>query len=277
MSLLWAIWGIPALSLGGYWIYQQHRKKQREKIAALPWPEDWEQILWDQVPIYRRLPEKYKHELRGLIQIFIAEKHFEGCGGLTLTETMKVIIAAQACILLLNREVPLYPKLQSILVYPSVFVAKMSQEQGWGTFVEKEQARLGESWHRGMVVLAWDHIKMESRDIRDGHNVVLHEFAHQLDQEDGRSDGTPLLEQNSHYVSWAKHLGEVYEELQERVARHIPSFIDSYGATNPAEFFAVITETFFEKPEGLQKKYPQLYEELKNYYQLNPIEWREKS
>lgn len=277
MSLLWAIWGIPALSLGGYWIYQQHRKKQRKIIAARPWPEDWEQILKDQVPIYRRLPEKYKQELQGLIQVFLAEKNFEGCGGLTLTETIKLIIAAQACILLLNRDVPLYPKLQSILVYPSAFVAKMSQEQGWGTFVEKEQARLGESWHRGMVVLAWDHIKMESRDIRDGHNVVLHEFAHQLDQEDGRSDGTPLLEQNSHYVSWAKHLGEVYKELQERVTRHLPSFIDSYGATNPAEFFAVITETFFEKPHGLQKKYPQLYEELKNYYQLNPIEWREKS
>lgn len=207
----------------------------------------------------------------------MATKHFEGCGGLEVTEEMKLIIAAQACILLLNRKIPLFPKLQTILVYPQAFVAKMAREQGWGTFVEQEQARLGESWHQGMVVLAWDHIKKESHGVFDGHNVVLHEFAHQLDQEDGRSDGTPLLEQSSSYVSWAKHLGEVYQELCESTARHLPNFIDSYGATNPAEFFAVITETFFEKPQGLKRKYPELYEELRTYYQLDPIEWREQA
>jgi MtfA peptidase len=103
--------------------------------------------------------------------------------------------------------------------------------------------------------------------------VVLHEFAHQLDQEDSRSDGSPYLEKSTHYVSWARHLGEVYKELREAVTLNQPTFLDAYGATNPAEFFAVLTETFFEKPLGLKKNYPELYEELKSYYKLDPVYW----
>ncbi len=277
MNPLWAIWAIPAIGFGIWGWYHRNRQKKRDRLTQLPWPASWEKILQSQVTLYRRLPSIYKKQLQGLIQIFLAEKRFEGCGGLTITEEMRIVIAAQACVLLLNRKIPLYPKLETILVYPQAFVAKVAQEQGWGTYVEKEQARLGESWHHGIVVLAWDHIKHESQDIPNGHNVVLHEFAHQLDQEDGRSDGTPLMENNSHYVSWSKHLGAVFEELQETAAKHLPSFIDTYGATNAAEFFAVITETFFEKSQGLKNKYPELYEELKTYYQLDPIQWRENS
>ena len=258
-------------SLLGYRHFR--RKSRRKKLMSHPWPESWGNILREKVPIYNRLPEQFKKELHGLIHIFIDEKPFEGCAGLEVTEEMKVIIAGQACILLLNRPANFYPKLDVILVYPSAYVAKTVEQHGWGTFVEKEQARLGESWHSGIVVLAWDSIVHETRDVRDGHNVVLHEFAHQLDQEDGSSDGAPLLETKSQYVSWARHLGTVYSELQEAVARHRPTFIDQYGATNPAEFFAVVTETFFEKGAGLKRRMPELYEELRTYYQLDPASW----
>ncbi|MEC4684995.1 MAG: M90 family metallopeptidase [Nitrospirota bacterium] len=131
-------------------------------------------------------------------------------------------------------------------------------------------ARLGESWNSGELVLAWDHVKQESVDIRDGHNVVLHEFSHQLDQEDGRADGGPILDRGSSYVAWARILGREYGELVEKVKKHYKDVIDSYGATNPAEFFAVITEAFFKKPAKLKQKHPALYEELKLYYKMDP-------
>lgn len=253
------------------------RTRRRERLRRQPIPPKWRELLEKEVPIYSYLSPALREQLHGLIQIFIAEKHFEGCGGLEVTEDMKVIIAAQACVLLLNRKIKMYPKLDAILVYPTAFVAKSVEQHGWGGFVEKEQVRLGESWHQGMLVLAWDNVQRGAHDPRDGHNVVLHEFAHQLDQEDGRSDGAPLLEKGSQYAGWARHLEAAYNDLQTKVAAHQPSFIDPYGATNPAEFFAVLTETFFEKSRGLKKKYPELYEELKNYYKLDPANWEVKS
>lgn len=262
-TLIFGTWGTLAF----------RRKRRRARLAALPWPQDWEAMVRQNVPLYEKLPEAMRDQLRGLVQIFLDEKKFEGCGGLAITEEMKITIAAQACILLLNRKIPLYPKLQAILVYPHAFVTQALKQQGWGPFMEEQQVLLGQSWHQGMVILAWDQIAHGARDIHNGHNVILHEFAHQLDQEDGRSDGAPLLESGSRYVSWARHLGQVYQELQEAVAKHQKTFLDQYGATNPAEFFAVVTETFFEKPQALKKKIPTLYEELKNYYKLDPAQF----
>lgn len=273
MNDLWILLGLSSaifLSIVGWDIFRTIR---RRKLRALPWPETWEKIARQNVPLYGRLPPASRTQLHELVQIFLAEKHFEGCGGLELTEEMKVTIAIQACMLLLNRKIPIYPKLQSILIYPHAFVAKRVQEHGWGAFVEQEQTLLGESWHQGLVILAWDQIGHGFRDIHNGHNVVLHEFAHQLDQEDGRSNGAPLMETSSQYVSWARQLGQTYHELQEAVAKHQETFLDQYGATNPAEFFAVLTETFFEKPTVLKNKIPTLYEELKNYYKLDPAGW----
>ncbi|MDX1386922.1 MAG: zinc-dependent peptidase [bacterium] len=266
------------IGFGLLWLGRAYfRHRRRERLRLQPIPPHWKEILEEEVPIYRYLNSELREQLHGLIQIFIAEKPFEGCGGLEVTEEMKVIIAAQACVLLLNRKVKMYPKLDAILVYPTAFVAKTVEQHGWGGFVEKEQVRLGESWHQGMLVLAWDNVQRGAHDPRDGHNVVLHEFAHQLDQEDGRSNGAPLLEKGSHYAGWARHLGEAYKELQAKVAEHQPSLIDPYGATNPAEFFAVLTETFFEKARALKKKYPKLYQELKTYYNLDPATWNEES
>ena len=254
-------------------IGRQHlRNAGRQRLMKQPFPREWEDILRKNVALYQHLPEDLRKPLHGYINVFLNEKKFEGCGGLQLTEAMKVTIAAQACLLLLKGNPTFYPKLKTILVYPGAYVARQTSFIG-GVPVQSDSARLGESWNSGELVLAWDHVKEESLDIRDGHNVVLHEFSHQLDQEDGRSDGAPILEQGSSYVAWARILSIEYGELVEKVKKHHKDVIDSYGATNPAEFFAVITEAFFKKPAKLNKKHPELYEELKLYYKMDPLQW----
>jgi Mlc titration factor MtfA (ptsG expression regulator) len=227
------------------------------------------------VPLYRYLPEELKKQLHGHINIFLSEKRFEGCGGIEITDQIRVTIAALACILLLNRKTDYYPRLKSILVYPHPYVAENVASIG-STRVHEWSFRAGESWTTGAVVIAWDEVEKRARDLDDGHNVVLHEFAHQLDVEDGTGTaGTPILGQKSSYVTWARVLGRGYRNLREKVSRNEQDIMDEYGATNEAEFFAVVTETFFEKPLQLQKIHPALYDQLRDYYQLDPAEWSE--
>ena len=237
-----------------------------------PFPDEWSSFLQKNIHIYNHLPDNLKKHLHDYVKIFVAEKRFEGCGGLELTTEMKVTIAGQACMLLLNRKTNCYPKLHTILVYPSVYKARKAvlfefQDE------KSRDVRIGESWTTGNVVLAWDYVKKGAMDMGDGHNVVLHEFAHQLDQEDGVADGVPILEQRSSYVTWARVLSSEYEKLRKNVMKGYRTDIDEYGATDPAEFFAVATETFFEKPKQMKKKHSDLYQELKSYYQQDPAKW----
>jgi Mlc titration factor MtfA (ptsG expression regulator) len=252
-------------------MFDLFKTRRRERLKAEPFPEAWEAALRANVPLYGRLPEADRAELRGHVQVLLAEKHFEGCGGLELTDEIRVTIAAQAAMLLLHRETDYYPKLVTVLVYPSAYVAPSVEHVGGGLVLEGESARLGESWQTGVVILSWDDVRRGATDPRDGHNVVLHEFAHQLDGQDGSANGAPILERRSQYVTWARVLGEEYEELRRDAERGRKSVLDDYGATNPAEFFAVATECFFEKPAPMQKKHPALYEELKAYYQQDPL------
>ena len=202
----------------------------------------------------------------------MAKKRFVGCGGLELTDQIKLTIAAEACLLLLNRGWSVYPKLYSILVYPTAFRAEREQRQADGTVAMAGHNLLGESWSNGKVILSWDDVASGVADFTDGHNVVLHEFAHQLDSESGSTNGAPPLRHNS-YKSWATVLSGNFEDLKWRSMRHQKTVMDEYGTTNPAEFFAVATETFFEKPQQLHKKRPELYRELSEYYQLDPRKW----
>ena len=236
----------------------------------MPFPDEWARILERNVSLYRYLPDTLREQLHNDIKIFIAEKHFEGLGGLEMTDEIKVTIAAEAAMLLLNRRNSDYPKLTSILVYPSAYVTKQSTDIGGGVYIEGQSVRLGESWQHGSVVLAWDNVRQGAANSQDGHNVVLHEFAHQLDQEDGAADGAPILEKSSSYATWARIMSKEYEQLRSNVEHHKKSVMDKYGATNPAEFFAVATETFFEKPKQLKKKAPDLYAELKSFYNVDP-------
>lgn len=259
---------------GLYYLIQRVRRKQRRaNLMVHPLPTAWREIIHRNVPLVSLLPKEYLPQLEGLIQIFLEEKNFEGCGGLELNDEIKVTIAAQACVLLLGRKTDIYPKLISILVYPSTYVAKQSELVTTGSLVEGASVRLGESWHQGVLVLAWDSVVQGARDLHDGHNVVLHEFAHQLDQEDGNSDGAPILDSSSAYRAWARLFSQEYQDLHRALEKHQHTIIDPYGATNPAEFFAVVTETFFEKPKLLQKKNAELYEVLKNFYRLDPLAW----
>lgn len=212
--------------------------------------------------------------------MLLAEKHWEGCGGLELTDEIRVTIAAQACVLLLHRESEYYPRVTSILVYPSIYIASEERSVGGGIWEEGEEVRLGHTHERmGVIVLAWDAALHGSRAYDDGVNVVLHEFAHQLDFENASTDGTPALDSRQDYVSWGQVLGEEFERLRRLDAAGIRSFLDSYGATNPAEFFAVVTEFFFERPVELRARHPELYAELKGFYRQDPAElpWPESS
>lgn len=252
-------------------------KWKRKKILSRPFPQEWLKIIETNVAYYNRLSEEDKKELQQHILIFVAEKNFEGCGGLEITEEIKITIAAQACILLLHRQTDYYPGLYSILVYPSTFLAKGYQELAPGFYMEVDQAHLGESWKRGALILAWDSVRAGAADIHDGHNVVFHEFAHQLDTEDGRADGAPRLERRSMYIAWARILGREYRQLIDDIQKHHETTLDQYGATNPAEFFAVATECFFEKSRELKRSHPELYDELKLYYKQDPAELEQQS
>jgi Mlc titration factor MtfA (ptsG expression regulator) len=225
------------------------------------------------VPIVHRLPEDDRRELQGHVQVFLAEKHFEGCGGLALSDEIRVTIAAHACVLLLHRETDIFPRLITILVYPSAYVASTTESIGGGVIFESEQVRLGEAWKGGVVVLSWKEVRGIARGTDPGKNLVLHEFAHQLDMEDGSAEGTPLLASAGQYATWKEVLEWEYQRLRRDSELGRYSVLDKYGATNPAEFFAVATEAFFEKSVLLSRRHPELYQQLKDYYHQDPARW----
>jgi MtfA peptidase len=253
------------------------KKRRRDRIRSRPFPAEWREILLRLYSMYSRLPPADRRELEGLIQVFLAEKKFEGCGGQEITDQVRVLVAAQACLLLLHRDTECYPRLHSILVYPSSYIAKTWHWENDGTIVEGDQARGGESWPHGTVVLAWDGTVAGAVELDKSRNLVLHEFAHQLDQEDGVVDGAPLLDGSTffqtlqRYRTWAKVLSEEFQQLRCAAEDGRETVLDTYGAQNPAEFFAVATECFFEKPGRLQERHPALYAELKEFYRQDPL------
>jgi len=246
------------------------RQRRRARIRTAPFPEAWLAIVERNVPYWRRLTEEERAELRGHILVFLAEKTFVGCGGLLIDDEIRVTIAAQACLLLLHRDAEPYPLLRSVLVYPHAYVAMAKHRLPDGTVIEGPQGRLGESWRRGAVVLSWDDVLKGAHDIHDGHNVVFHEFAHQLDGESGADEGAPNLPRRSMVIAWARVLGREYEKLRDDVEHHRETVLDDYGATHPAEFFAVVTECFFEKPLQLKRRHPEMYDLFKSFFRQDP-------
>jgi Mlc titration factor MtfA (ptsG expression regulator) len=242
-----------------------NRRSRRRRALAAPFPAEWLLIIQQNLPPYSKLSAEMRQQVQDYTQEFLYDKNFEGCGGLILNNEIKVTIAAQASLLLLNRKARCYPRLYSVLVYPSAYVAKSPTDE--------ESVRLGESWRTGAVVLAWDSVRHGAANFADGHNLVIHEFAHQLDQEDGSGDGAPILDGSSSYVAWARVLSREYERLQKRVDKGKKTVMDAYGASHPAEFFAVASEAFFEKPHQLSTKHPELYDELQKFYQIDPMDW----
>jgi MtfA peptidase len=246
------------------------RTRRRARIRQQPFPPAWLAIVERNVPMYARLSPDDQAELRRKVLVFVAEKSFEGAGGLEMTDEVRVTIAAQACVLLLRLDDDdYYPRLRSIVVYPSAYRVPREQRDG-GLVHEGDAVHLGESWQHGAVVLAWNSARRGAVDPRDGKNVILHEFAHQLDQEDGAADGTPELETWACYAPWGRVLSEHYLALRKAAGRGGKAVLDTYGATNEAEFFAVATEAFFERPAMLRSRHPELYDELARYFNQDP-------
>lgn len=238
-----------------------------------PLSREWEEMIKRKVSYYHVLPAEQQEDLQALIQVFLDEKPFEGCAGLKITDEIRLTISGFACILLLGGQNDLYPKLRTILVYPHGYLAPHYGPQPDGTVSEGVQPRIGESWSFGNIVLSWSDIVRDAANPQRGRNIVFHEFAHQLDSESGSTQGTPVLPANAKYADWARILTLEYEALINSIEQGRKSLLDEYGATSPAEFFAVVTECFFLKPFELKSEHPKLYAQMKLYYRQNPAKF----
>ena len=247
------------------------KRRRRRNLRAQPIPPAWKPILTRNLPVYRRLPPADQAELLSHVQVFLAEKRFEGCGGLELTDEIRLTIAAQACLLLLHRKTDYFPWLITILVYPSLYQGEEERSIDGHIWEREEWTRLGHTARRlRSLVIAWDAAKAGAGDPSDGRNLVLHEFAHQLDFEDYATDGAPVLATRAEYREWARVMTKEFAALRAADEAGTPVLLDTYGATNPAEFFAVSTEAFFERPRALRASHPKLYAEFSRFFRQDP-------
>ena len=249
---------------------------RRSLVRGVAFPSAWRTILRRRVPLVQKLPAALQLQLKKHMQVFIAEKNFIGCAGLKLTDEMRVVIAAQACLLILNRPTDYFANVRQILVYPGAFVVNRPSVDSWGIHQEQRQVLAGESWSQGQVILSWQDTLEGARLADDGRNVVIHEFAHQLDQENGAAHGAPprtVGDAEYDPTRWSRVFHAAYGRLQEEVRGGVQGLLDHYAAKDPAEFFAVASEVFFEQPGALAVDYPALYGELRAYYKLDPAQW----
>ena len=193
-----------------------------------------------------------------------------GVNVMTFTDEVRVTIAAQACLLILNRRTDYFPRLRQVLVYPGAFLVERLRAEPSGVLQEHRQALSGESWAHGQVILSWEDVAEGAAIPDDGRNVVIHEFAHQLDQQKGFANGAPTGDRSR---EWSEVLAREFARLQADAAMQVPSLMSHYGATDPAEFFAVASETFFEQPLQLAAAHPALYAELARLYRVDPAAW----
>lgn len=265
---------LVAALMAGVWLGVRRQRDRRAQVRRRPFPPAWRDLLETDVALYRVLPEALKDPLHAHILEFLAYKRFEGCGGLALPEEAPLVVAALACMLVLQRPSPVYPGLCSVLLYPKGFRAPrpMLEEDGYFEEEDSEDELDGESWDTGAVVLSWHTVRKQAHRANSPENVVLHEFAHQLAYQEGFADGTGLLTEDS--GPRGVFLRE-YERLQRRAERGRSGVIDEYGASDPAEFFAVISEAFFGQPRRLQLRHGELYEALRQFYGLDPLAWED--
>jgi len=250
------------------------KERRRNRLRARPFPNEWLKIIKNRVAFFVRLSATDQAELLDHIQVFLAEKGFEGCAGLEITDEIRVTIAAQACLLLLHRRTDYFPWLLTILVYPSTYLVEENRPVEGPVWGEGKMSRLGETGRTmGSMVLAWDAVKSGAADPSDGKNVVLHEFAHQLDYENFAADGAPALATREQQMSWREVMRTEFASLRAADDTGIPTLLDTYGATNPAEFFAVSVEAFFERPSALCSRHPKFYAELQRYFNQSPIDY----
>jgi MtfA peptidase len=249
------------------------KKRRRSRLLAEAFPAAWDEIFSRNVPYAAYLAADAAARLRDNLRIFAAEKLWVGCGGLDVTDEMRLTIAALACLLVLEiRPTYHYDRIKSVLLYPGSYRWPRSQRMG-GVEVFGSPAVAGEAWPRSPIVLSWQAVLDGVRDPHDGHNVVFHEFAHHLDDIEGGVDGTPPLENRQQYRIWDKVLEREYRRLVKAARTGAPSLFDYYGATNEGEFFAVATECFFECGKAMHDEHPELYEILRGFYRQDTAAW----
>ncbi len=264
------ILAVPAAVLAWPLVRRRWRERRRAQLRRQALPRAWVRTL-ARVPLYRRLPAELRSRLHGDIAVFLAEKRFYGQDGLEVTDTMRLAIASQACLLQLNLATKYYPDFTSILIYPDAFVAVETEHDGVLESTRRH-VRAGESWYRGPVILSWADLRDDLHHGGDGHNVVLHEFAHKLDEQDGLVDGAPELE-GAQARRWPGVFRREYERLAKALDHGQHTLLDPYAATAPAEFFAVAVETFFERGRELEHGHPELYAALATFFDLDPARW----
>ncbi|WP_037309840.1 zinc-dependent peptidase [Ruegeria halocynthiae] len=260
------------LLIAGFFLYRHWSKTQsRKRLLATPLSDRERTIIEQQVPLIRRLPTNLRTGLDGKVNLFLEQVSFYGCDGLEVTEEMQLAIAAQACLLIVNSDL-WYDHLTTILIYPSAFKSRQRRQEGF-VVSEKEIVRTGESWDRGPVILSWTHSRQGALNDRDGQNVVLHEFAHQIDDLSGGTNGVPILSDGQSFAEWEHVFLTAYDAHVRAVESGQHTVIDAYGAVGHEEFFAVAVEVFFERPRDLKADVPEVYDQLAKLFRLDPAKW----
>ncbi|CCG94535.1 MULTISPECIES: zinc-dependent peptidase [Marinobacter] len=264
---------IASALIGGSLFYLFfYRNWRRRRELQQPFPALWRHHLQENVPLYNRLSDSHKTRLENLVQLFISEKEFYECAGFEIDDRVRVTIAGHACLLLLERGFYEYDDVKSILVYPDIYRVQDTESDGL-VVSTSDETRAGEAWSHGRVILAWSQCEQAIANPHGPHNVILHEFAHQLDYLDGTADGAPPLS-GDEAARWQETMTEAWDHLQHRLEHHHKPWLDPYGATEPAEFFAVLTEAFYQQPQHLKREQPDVYAALCRFYRIEPEHMR---
>ncbi len=252
---------MPVPSLMGRWPEIWRRWRGHPEIA----PELWREAL-DQLACTRALSESECLRLHALVLQFLRAKRFEGAAGLDVTDRMRVQIALQACLLILNLGMDCYAGWHAVILYPGDFVVHKEEMDDDGVVHQWTEELAGESWQQGPVILSWDSVTRPE----PGINIVLHEFAHKLDMLDGIANGCPPLPPGISAMAWQQDFQEAYGHFCETLENGRPEKIDAYAAESPAEFFAVLSELFFIEPAAVLADYPAVYRQLRAFYRQDP-------
>lgn len=261
MDAVWLAWlalvVIIALSL---W----RRLKRREPETPTHLSDQAKTLLDARLPWLAALSEAQRAHFDAQLHVFLQQKRFIGCAGLQVTDEMKWLIAGMACLMLLRTDAPVFPQLRKLLIYPGPFLVPALEPDELGLVSDDPDERIGESWQGDRVILSWPDVEAALEG--DEVNVVVHEFAHQLDDEGQAGEGAPALRD---YANWSA----VMQSEFERLRRHRrPPVLDPYGAESPAEFFGVVTEAFFQRGAELARHHAQLYALLRGYYGFDTLD-----
>jgi len=242
---------------------------RRRRALGRPFPDAWRELLTQSFAHWRTLDGEERRQLEDLIRVILVDKYWEATHGFTLTEEMRVLIAALASLVILGLDYDYYHRVTSIIVAPSTVTLAGDRPVGEGLYTSDREWIIGQAHYDGPVLIAWDAARRGARHPERGRNVVYHEFAHKLDMLGGSVDGTPPLESKAEYRRWVEVCQAEYERVRRGEGGEI---LDPYAAENPGEFFAVVTEVFFDRPLALQAEMPHLYAVFRDFYRQDPAD-----